>query len=152
MNDLDRNLYDAARETIRTYESLVDSLKVTEAYASVMDLVSKANKYIEQSAPWALAKDPEEKPLLASCMAHLAGVLFLAGELLSPILITKSNNLFDQLGLAKEERTYEKATSLSSLGGHRVVKGAPLFPRLDVAKETEFIKNLMAAPKEKAAA
>ena len=152
LNDLDKNLYEAARETVENYETLSDSLKVTEAYAAVMDLVSKANKYIEESAPWALAKDPDKKPLLASCMAHLAGVLFLAGELLSPILITKSKELFDQLGLGEAERTYEKAVSLCSLGGHHVVKGSPLFPRLDAAKEVEFIKALMAAPKEKAAA
>ena len=152
LNNLDKNLYEAARGTVENYETLSDSLKVTEAYAAVIDLVSKANKYIEESAPWALAKDPDKKPLLASCMAHLAGVLFLAGELLSPILITKSKELFDQLGLGEAERTYEKAVSLCSLGGHHVVKGSPLFPRLDAAKEVEFIKALMAAPKEKAAA
>ncbi len=152
LNERDKALYEAARATVASYESLVDSLKVTEAYAAVMELVSKANKYIEESAPWALAKDPEKTDELASVMAHLSGILFLAGRLLSPILIEKSEALFDQLGLKDDERDYEKAVGLIDLGGHVVEKGNPLFPRLDAAKETEFIKELMSAPKEKAAA
>jgi methionyl-tRNA synthetase len=152
VNDLDRGLKDTALKTIQSYEVLNDDLKVTEAYASVMDLVSAANKYIEQSAPWALAKDPSKKKDLESCMAHLANVLFLAGVLLSPILVTKSDKIFDQLGIPASMRNYETATKFGSLKGLKVAKGDQLFPRLDVASEVAYIQQVMAAPKEKTAA
>lgn len=154
LNELDKNLHLCAERTVKTYEHLNDDLKVTEAYAAVMELVSAANKYIEESAPWALAKDPEKADVLASCMNHLASVLFLAGTLLSPILVEKSVSLFEQLGIGEAERTYENATANfgKNVAGHQTIKGNPLFPRLDAAVEIEFIKNLMAAPKEKAAA
>jgi methionyl-tRNA synthetase len=152
LNGLDEGLHAKAEETIKSYETLNDDLKVTEAYASVMDMVSAANKYIEQSAPWALAKDPAKKGELASCMAHLASVIFLAGELLSPILITKSGKIFDQLGVPDAMRDYETATKLTAVSGFKVEKGEQLFPRLDDKAEVEYIQRLMAAPKEKAAA
>lgn len=152
LTGFDKELSECARKTIAAYEVLNDDLRVTDAYASVMDLVSRANKYIEECAPWALAKDPDKKEELASCMSHLANVLFLAGTLLSPILVTKSKSLYDQLGVPEHMRNYESATRFGSLGGQKVEKGAPLFPRLVEADEIEFIKNIMAAPKEKAAA
>lgn len=152
INDLDHALTEQAQKTIKSYEILNDDLKVTEAYASVFDLVSAANKYIEDSAPWALAKDPAKAKDLASCMAHLENVIFLCGVLLSPILVTKSEKIYDQLGIPLEKRNYETATKLGSISGVKVVKGEQLFPRLDEAVEVQFIKDLMAAPKEKAAA
>ncbi|MCR4562792.1 MAG: methionine--tRNA ligase [Bacilli bacterium] len=152
LNDLDKNIHELAEKTVKSYEYLNDELKVTEAYASVFDLVSAANKYIEDSAPWALAKDPEKKELLESCMAHLAAVIYLAGTLLSPILVTKSEKIFDQLGVTPELRNYEDAQRFGALDGLKVVKGEQLFPRLDATVEIEYIKQLMAAPKEKAAA
>lgn len=152
LNDFDKNLRETAEKTIKSYEILNDDLKVTEAYAAVMEMVSAANKYIEQSAPWALAKDPNKKEELASCMSHLASIIYLAGELLSPILITKSGRIFDQLGIPESLRSYEKAVSFASLSGLKVNKGEQLFPRLDEAAEISYIQALMAAPKEKAAA
>jgi methionyl-tRNA synthetase len=149
---LDKELRLSAEKTIAAYEVLNDNLQVTEAYASVMELVSRANKYIEESAPWALAKDPSKKRELASCMNHLASVLFLAGELLSPVLVAKSEKIFDQLGIPSKLRTYEAATKLNALGGEKVAKGDQLFPRLDEAVEIEYIKAMIAAPKEKVAA
>jgi methionyl-tRNA synthetase len=152
LNDLDKGLRETAEKTIKSYEILNDDLKVTEAYASVMEMVGAANKYIEQSAPWALAKDPSKKKELESCMAHLASVIFLAGMLLSPILVTKSEKIFDQLGIPAEMRTYEKSLQFRAISGLKVQKGEQLFPRLDDKAETDYIKALMAAPKEKAAA
>lgn len=152
LNSLDAGLKEMAEKTIKSYEILNDDLKVTEAYAAVMDLVGAANKYIEESAPWALAKDPSKKEELASCMSHLANTIFLAGTLMSPILVTKSEKLFDQLGVPANMRNYETATKFGSLAGVTVNKGEQLFPRLDVATEVQFIVDLMKAPKEKAAA
>ena len=151
-NALDAALKEKAEKTIRSYEVLNDDLKVTDAYAAVMELVNAANKYIEDSAPWALAKDPAKKEELASCMSHLANTIFLAGTLLSPVLVTKIPEMYEQLGVPVEQRNYETATHFGSLGGVSVKKGSPLFPRLNTEEEIAFIVNLMKAPKEKAAA
>jgi len=152
LNEKDKALHELADKTVSAYEVLNDDLKVTEAYGAVMDFVSAANKYVADSEPWNLAKDPAKKKELDSCMSHLANAIFLAGCLLSPILVTKSEKLYDQLGVPAAMRNYETATKFGSLSGVKVQKQDPLFPRLDVASEVQFIKDLMAAPKEKAAA
>jgi methionyl-tRNA synthetase len=149
---LDSKLHEDALKTIQSYEVLNDDLKVTEAYGAVMDFVSKANKYIQDSEPWTLAKDPNKSKELASCMSHLANAIYLIGTLLSPILVTKSQSLFDQLGVPAPKRNYESALKFGSLGKVHVAKGEQLFPRLDEPKEVEYLKGLMATPKEKAAA
>lgn len=148
----DAELRAAAEKAIVAYEALNDDLKVTEAYQEVMDLVSKANKYIQDSEPWSLAKDPSKKKELDSCLYHLANVIYIAGMLMSPILVEKAPKIFDQLGIPEELRNYESIKKFGILGGLQAKKGEQLFPRLDVAKEVEYIASLMAAPKEKAAA
>ena len=152
VNPTDKELEDLTALTITRYETLVDDLKVTEAYAEIMNLVSRANKYIEENAPWALAKDETKEKELRSVMAHLAHVLFVAGMLLKPILVHKSDAIFDQLGLGNDERHYDLVSDVHLLDGKVVHKGEQLFPRLDAVKEIEAIKVMMAAPKEKAAA
>ena len=152
VNPTDKELEDLTALTITRYETLVDDLKVTEAYAEIMNLVSRANKYIEENAPWALAKDETKEKELRSVMAHLAHVLFVAGMLLKPILVHKSDAIFDQLGLGNDERHYDLVSDAHLLDGTVVHKGEQLFPRLDAEKEIEAIKVMMAAPKEKAAA
>lgn len=152
VNPTDKELEDLTALTITRYETLVDDLKVTEAYAEIMNLVSRANKYIEENAPWALAKDETKEKELRSVMAHLAHVLFVAGMLLKPILVHKSDAIFDQLGLGNDERHYDLVSDAHLLDGKVVQKGEQLFPRLDAEKEIEAIKVMMAAPKEKAAA
>ncbi|MDY4935153.1 MAG: methionine--tRNA ligase [Candidatus Enteromonas sp.] len=147
----DTDLEQMEENTISKYELLVDDLKVTEAYAEVMNLVSRANKYIEENAPWALAKDESKTRELSSVMSHLAHVLFTAGMLLKPILVTKSDKIFDQLGLKEEGRVYENMHNVHLLDNIKVNKGEQLFPRLDAKKEIEAIVEMMNGPKEKAA-
>ena len=147
----DTDLEKMEENTISKYELLVDDLKVTEAYAEVMNLVSRANKYIEENAPWALAKDETKTKELSSVMSHLAHVLFTAGMLLKPILVTKSDKIFDQLGLKEEGRVYENIHNVHLLDNIKVNKGEQLFPRLDAKKEIEAIVEMMNGPKEKAA-
>ena len=152
LDDLDHDLSALNEKTLKAYEALNDDLKVSEAYVEVMNLVSRANKYIEEKAPWALAKDPSKADELASTMAHLAHVLFSAGTLLKPVLVNKSEAIFDSLGVPSNERVYENILKPGFLSNHTVNKGEQLFPRLDEKKEIEAIAEMMAAPKEKAAA
>ena len=150
LDAIDEEVSSLLRTTISAYETLNDNLQVTEAYARVMELVGRANKDIEEKAPWALAKDPSKEKELASVMSHLAQVLYAAGLMLSPIFVEKAPEIFASLGL--EKGLYEDAAKFGCLDGKTVHKGAQLFPRLDTEKEVEAIKEMMAAPKEKAAA
>ena len=152
INPQDSEIDEMIARTIAAYEALNDDLKVTEAYAEVMNLVSRANKYIEETAPWALAKDPEKKEALASVMAHLARVLFVSAMLLKPIFVTKSDKVFDQLGLPSDKREYSFLSDAHLLDGIKVNKGEPLFPRLDAEAEEKAIAEMMAGPKEAVAA
>ncbi len=152
INPQDSEIDEMIGRTIAAYEALNDDLKVTEAYAEVMNLVSRANKYIEETAPWALAKDPEKKEALASVMAHLARVLFVSAMLLKPIFVTKSDKVFDQLGLPEDRREYSLVSDAHLLDGIKVNKGEPLFPRLDAEAEEKAIAEMMAGPKEAVAA
>ena len=152
INPTDKELEDLCDSTISKYESLNDDLAVTQAYVEVMNLVGRTNKYIEETAPWALAKDPEKAENLASVMSHLAHVLFVAGTLLKPILITKSDAIFTSLGFDKDNCNYDSIKDWSTTDGKTVVKGEQLFPRLDAEAEVAAITEMMNGPKEKVAA
>ncbi len=131
------------RNTINSYHDNMESLHVTEAFIDVLNYVARANKYIEESKPWELAKDESKKEILESCMNHLANTLRQCAIMLSPVLINAPIKLYEQLGLSKEKQTFESLNEFDVLGGEAVTKGSPLFPRLDVEKEIEFIKDLM---------
>ena len=144
----DGNLESVAKETVKQYESLMDDLKVTEAISVVNELVNRANKYIDETTPWALAKDESKQDELASVMNHLANSIYIAGMLLKPVLIHASDNLFAQLGLSKEEAVYDKVYKFGSIQNLKVNKGDQLFPRLDAAIEVEFLQGLMGGKKD----
>lgn len=143
INKEDKELEDLIKETIIQNEKLIDDLKITEAYIKVMELLDKANKYIEETAPWNLAKDETKKSNLESVMSHLIYTLFVGGKLLEPILVTKSKELFNQLGLSNEQREYKNITNEHTLDGNKVIKGENLFPRLKVDEEVKYVASLM---------
>lgn len=128
---------------IKNYEDLMDDLKITDALAMVNELSNRANKYIDETTPWALAKDESKKDELASVMYHLAMSLFVCGMLFKPVLVKSSDRIFDQLGIDEANRVYEKIHEYGCLSGLKVNKGDQLFPRLDAAVEVPFIKELM---------
>ena len=143
----DGDLESTAEVTIKSYENLLDDLKITEAISSVNELVNRSNKYIDETQPWVLAKDESKKDELASVMSHLANSLFIAGMLLKPVLVTASDKLFDQLGLTEKDRVYENVYKFGSISGNKVNKGEQLFPRLDASIEVPYIQGLMGGNK-----
>ena len=147
INDVDGNLEDLTKLTIESYEKLMDDLKITDAIALVNELVNRANKYIDETEPWALAKDPEKRANLESAMLHLSNTIYVAGMLLKPILVTASDKLFEQLGVSGELLKYDNIYKYGVTSGLKVEKKDQLFPRLDAAVEVEFIQNLMAGNK-----
>lgn len=143
VNELDKELENIVPLTIESYESKLDDLHITEAFIDVFNMLGRANKYIEEMAPWTLAKDPSKKEELDSVMAHLAYVILVGAKLLEPILVETSSKIYTQLGL-ENGVDYKEIKDSSRLNGLKVVNMDALFPRLDVAKEVEYIKDLMA--------
>ena len=120
----------------------MDDLHITEAYIDVMNLLNVANKYIEDNAPWALAKDETKIENLKSVMAHLAYVISISTAMLKPILVTKTDKVFDYLSLNETERDYNNVFDTKVLANKKVSKGEVLFPRLN-NDDVEFVKSLM---------
>jgi methionyl-tRNA synthetase len=145
VTEFDPSLLQMNQETVSKYEEAMEKMEFSVALTSIWQLVSRTNKYIDETQPWALAKDEAKKSELASVMVHLAESLRRIGILLQPFLTRTPNALFNQLGI--QDESLKSWESLDKFGiipsGTKVEKDAPLFPRLEIAEEVEFIKNKM---------
>ena len=139
----DEDLENMIEVTISSYEKAMDDLKITDAIALVNELVNRSNKYIDETTPWALAKDESKKEELASVMNHLARAIYVSSRLLHPVLVTASDKAFAQLGLTQEQADYKNIHSKNLMDNLQTNKGEPLFPRLDPTIEVPFINELM---------
>jgi methionyl-tRNA synthetase len=141
VHPVDASLELLIKSTIQEYELLMDNLQLTEAIMKVNALVARGNKYIDETQPWMLAKDPTQAKTLASVMAHLAHVLLTATMLYSPVLVESSTKALNQLGLGSDKQTYEAIYNLQTLSGCTITAPQPLFPRLDPAIEVPYIQQ-----------
>ena len=141
-DDFDRNILSSAQEIINKHESYMDALKLTEGITSIFELGDIANKYIDEKTPWTLAKDESKRDELGNCMNILAEMLRKIAILFTSFLIETPNKMFEQLGVSVQNQKYE--TLLENLSaGNKVTKLDPLFTRLDVNAEAEYIDNKM---------
>ncbi|MGI0535865.1 methionine--tRNA ligase [Bacillus pfraonensis] len=151
VTEFDETLVAFAQDTLKKVEEAMENMEFSVALSSIWQLVSRTNKYIDETQPWVLAKDENDRDKLASVMAHLAEMLRQTGIMLMPFLTATPSKIFAQLGLTDE--AYQSWNSLSTIGcipaGTKVVKGQPIFPRLEVEVEVEYIKEQMkgSAPK-----
>ncbi|MEH7354734.1 methionine--tRNA ligase [Neobacillus drentensis] len=147
--EFDESLLQVNRETMSKYEEAMEKMEFSVALTSIWQLVSRTNKYIDETQPWTLAKDEERKGELASVMVYLAESLRRIAILLKPFLTRTPNGIFKQLGIHDENlKTWESLESFGMIpSGTKVEKDAPLFPRLEIADEVEFIKTKMQGAK-----
>ncbi|KAA0742562.1 methionine--tRNA ligase [Bacillus sp. AY3-1] len=151
VTEFDETLVTFAKDTLKKVEEAMENMEFSVALSSIWQLVSRANKYIDETQPWVLAKDENDREKLASVMAHLAEVLRQTGIMLMPFLTVAPSKMFAQLGLTEE--AHKSWESLSTIGcipaGTKVEKGNPIFPRLEMEVEVGYIKEQMksAAPK-----
>ena len=145
VGEYDEALLQVNRDTITKYEEAMEKMEFSVALSSIWQLISRTNKYIDETQPWTLAKDESRRKELASVMVHLAESLRRVAILLKPFLTRTPDGIFKQLGIKDAELM--KWESLENFGlipsGTKVEKDAPLFPRLDIAEEVEFIKTKM---------
>ncbi|MBF7104782.1 methionine--tRNA ligase [Pediococcus pentosaceus] len=146
VNDVDVDLETTAATTIKNYEDLMNSLHFADALAEIWKLVARTNKYIDETTPWILARndDDESKQKLASVMNHLAESLRVIAILIQPMMTQSPAKIFAQLGLDVNQLELQGLKFGEIPADTKVVeKGTPIFPRLDVEKEVEFLKNQM---------
>lgn len=150
--EFDAVLQQKIEETIEQYEAQMEEMQYHQVLMTTWSLISRTNKYIDETAPWVLAKDEAEKNKLASVMFHLAHSLRNIATLIQPILTRAPFAMIEQLGLSKEALKWEALGDKSAIpaGTTVIKKGVPIFPRLEVEEEVQYIKDQMAitAPNE----
>jgi methionyl-tRNA synthetase len=145
--NFDESLVTTASNSIVKVEEALDKMEFSIALAAIWQLVSRTNKYIDETQPWMLVKDPLKRHQLGSVMYHLVECLRISAILLRPFLIATPASIHDQLGLDAQQEalfTWESAKKFGMFpSGTRVKKPNPLFPRLDVEQEIAFIVQSM---------
>ena len=145
--DPDDELITLALSTPGAFEKKMDELQLSAALAEVWKLVSRCNKYIDETMPWALAKDESKRARLATVLYNLAECVRIISILISPVMTKNPAKIRAALGVSEEQATLQSAYSFGGLTpGVRVQKPENLFPRIDV--EAEFARMA----EEKAAA
>ena len=125
------------------YEQLMDNFGTQDALSEVFRVISRANKYIDETAPWVLAKDMEANGArLAAVMYNLIETLRVCLTLLTPFMPESVEKGLMQIGAAKEDTTWEAAAEWGRLHNVTVHKGEALFPRIDMKKELEALEKL----------
>lgn len=147
VTEFDESLLNVNKETVIKYEDAMENMEFSVALASVWELVSRTNKYIDETQPWVLAKDEDKQNELASVMVHLAESLRRVAILLQPFLTQTPVNIFKQLNITNgENKNWDSLSIFGSLPKDiKVVKkGEPIFPRLELDEEINYIKEKMA--------
>lgn len=128
----------------------MDKLLVPQALAEIFKGIQRANKYIDETAPWVLAKDEAQRPRLAGVLFNLCETLRTAATLLQPFMPATAPKMAAQLGLDAAQLTYDALGSVPD--SYTVCKGEALFPRIDAAKELAELKAAEEAAKKEAQA
>lgn len=150
-HELDEEMEQMALDTVQDYHESMEKLQFSVALSTVWKLISRTNKYIDETTPWILAKDESQKAALGNVMAHLVENIRFAAVLLRPFLTHAPYQIFEQLNINNE--TLHGFESLATYGHLTqpimvTAKPQPIFPRLDVEAEVSYIKASMQPPKE----
>ena len=152
-SELDTELRTMASTLRDRYEAEMERFQFQNALEQVFKTIQRANKYIDENAPWALAKDPANRVRLATVMYHLLETIRICATLLMPFMPESAEKIFDQIGACQGCRTWEKANVWGSLRPDATVhKGEALFPRIDAEKALAELEELEAQQRKAALA
>ena len=149
INEFDADLETTVKENIAAYEEAMEALEFNKALRATWTIISRTNKYIDETTPWVLAKDEGRKEELGNVMVHLAENIRIAAILLKPYLPHGPKEIFRQLNMvdtALEEYESIRTYGAIKVDGRVIEKPKPIYPRLDVESEVEHIKNSMKPP------
>ena len=150
-SELDTELRTMASTLRDRYKAEMERFQFQNALEQVFKTIQRANKYIDENAPWALAKDPANRVRLATVMYHLLETIRICATLLMPFMPESAEKIFDQIGACQGCRTWEKANVWGSLRPDATVhKGEALFPRIDAEKALAELEELEAQQRKAA--
>lgn len=152
-NEADAELEKSASEVITTFENYMEKYEIANAIQSIWNFVSRTNKYIDETQPWALAKESEgesqsDKDLknekLESAMYHLIASLRQIAIMIKPFMENTSNEILRQIGVDSTNIKWDSLKECKLIKNAKVIeKGEPIFMRLNQEEEVEYIQNLM---------
>ena len=146
---LDEDLKGIAIGAASKVEANMDKFAFNMALEDIWTVVRRANKYIDETMPWVLAKDEKDKPRLDNVLHNLAEAIRIVSVLIEPFMHTTSGKIRKQLGLWFAEPVWADAFTFEMMNGEQVKKGDPIFPRLDIEKELGELEALQHVGKEK---
>lgn len=143
--DFDAALEATAKESLTKFEANMEKMQFSVALADIWTLVSRTNKYIDETEPWVLAKDEALKPKLGTVMYNLAENLRRVAVMIQPFMTKSPTEILRQLGLSEQLLAWDTltATNVIPAGTTVITKGEPIFPRLDNEVEVEYIREQM---------
>lgn len=143
--EFDSTLQQFAKEAIEKYESNMEKMQFSIVLGELWSLVSRTNKYIDETQPWVLAKDEATKAQLASVMTNLAESLRQIATLIQPFMPNSPKEIMEQLGLTEMCLEWDKLGKFNVIpeGTQVISTGVPIFPRLDVEEEVAYIREKM---------
>lgn len=143
---LDDELISMISSLREKYDAQMEKYAFQNGLAEVFKVISRTNKYIDETAPWALGKDETKKARLATVLYNLLESLRVSASLLSPFMPESAAKIAEQIGATAEDFSYENAAKFGVLPKNVTVhKGATLFPRIDMQKELEELAAAQAA-------
>ena len=138
---LDQPLVELASGLREKYEAQMEAYQFQNALSEVFKVISRANKYIDENAPWVLAKDEEKKPRLARVLYHLLETVRICGALLEPVMPGTTGKIMARLG--NPAHGWDTLATFGVLPADvTVTAGDALFPRIDMAKELEALEAI----------
>lgn len=150
--EFDSDLINTALSLKENVDAYIEKTQINNALAEIFKVVSRANKYIDETTPWVLGKDETKRARLATVLYNLLESIRIATTLLSAFMPTTMPKVFEQIG-ASEFATYENADKWNVLPlDTKVTRGDVLFPRIDVEKEIEELNAIIEENVKKAQA
>lgn len=146
---LDDELISMAKALRDPVAKNITDAQLSKALEDIFKVISRANKYIDETTPWILAKDEANKPRLASVIYNLLETIRICSSLLCPFMPSVMPKVWEQIGADESMTTYENAAIFGVLPENVTVhKGEVLFPRIDIEKEIEELNSLLAPAKQ----
>ena len=141
-SEFDKDIEECSFNQIKSFEEKIDNFEIANALKEIWVLVSRTNKYIDETAPWALAKEGKKEEL-ESVMYHLVESLRRIAILIYPFMKDTAINMFNQLGIIDESlKSWDSLSKYDGLNNIKVIeKGEPIFMRLNYDDEVEYIKE-----------
>ena len=146
---LDDKLKALAADVVTNYARQMDAFQFSLALNEIFRLLDRANKYIDETAPWVLAKSEETRPRLLSVMKNLCECIRIAAILIGPMMPASAEAILNQLSVPAEGRVWD-ALGYCAEGSWKTAAGAPLFPRIDLKTELEELDKAAEAARKAA--